>query len=69
MRLVVLGTNDAARLAPIARVSWMLTGHASATTSATSSPARAGMGGSTPDEPIAVITFFLGAMAMKKSMR
>ena len=25
--LVVLGTNDAARLAPIARMSWMLAGH------------------------------------------
>ena len=31
MRLVVLGTNNAARVAPIARVSWMLAGHASAT--------------------------------------
>ena len=40
----------------------------SAPSVATRSPARAGADGPAPDEPIAVIPFFLGAMVMMKSV-
>ena len=68
MWLAVSDSGDAARLAPIARMSWMLAGHVSDPSVATRLPARASAGGPAPDEPIALIPFLLGAMVMTKSV-
>ena len=62
---VVPCTNDAACQALCARAVWVFAGRASASVRdrLTTRPHWYGLFG--PDEPIAVIVFFLGAMAMK----